>query len=277
MSIFAIIGLALWSQSPHAQGIPTPSPTPEEQADKPTGKSAPNPSGIPVTIIETLEQAKAGDAREKESHDHDAKDLDAQIRAADAGERGATAAEWQIIPTWLGAILSFIGTCLILWTLFLTRQANYISRDTSRRQLRAYLFTSGASFERIEGGFILTVELRNSGQTPAFKVFHMSQSFVDDYPVSSPPEFLQPGNTHGTPVGPGESFFCAQRLLGPKPDAILAKVLGGTCGLYIQGVVNYEDCFGAQHRTQFRYVFGGKFAQSGGMTLHADAHGNEGD
>jgi hypothetical protein len=101
LSIFAIVGLILWCEAPCAQGVPAPSPPPKEQPEKAANQSAPSPDGIPVTIVETLDQAKASQSREEESRNHDAKDLEAQIRAADAGDRGAAAAEWQVVPTWL--------------------------------------------------------------------------------------------------------------------------------------------------------------------------------
>lgn len=270
MSNFAVIGLALWCQSPHAQGIPTPSPAPKEQADKPTEKSAPNPSGISVTIIETLEQAKAGEAREKESHDHDAKDLDAQIRAADAAEK-------QIGPAWVAAILSFVGTCLILWTLLLTRQANTIARDTAKRQLRAYLIANGGAIERIPEGYILSVVIRNSGQTPAFDVKHSSESFCGDYPDDGPSEIPRVNDTHYTVVGAGDSFSCAQRLFTETPDQSMRDVIDGKIGFWIHGIVQYRDCFDNTHTTRFRYVFGGRIAKTGGLVFHSDKHGNEAD
>jgi hypothetical protein len=276
LSIFAIVGLILWSEPPRAQGVPAPSPTPKEQAEQPANKAAKNPEGIPVIIIETLEQAKATEEREKASRDHEAKDLDAQIRAANAGERAATAGERQVEPAWLSAILSFIGTLLILCTLILTRKANEIAKDTAKRQLRAYLISNGGQIERIPEGFLLTVTIKNSGQTPAFDVKHSSESFGGDYPDGGPPEMPAVNDTHYTVIGANGDFVCAQRLFADDPEDALKNVMDGKLGFWIHGRIEYRDCFGDSHVTKFRQVYGGRIAKVG-LGLHGDKHGNEAD
>jgi hypothetical protein len=130
--------------------MPAPSPSPKEQASDSAQNNKKHPSGLPVVIVETPEQAIARESAEKKSRDHETKDLDAQVRAADAGERGATAAERQIVPTLAAALLSFLGTVLILWNLRLTMQANVIAQDAAKKQLRAYLSLDGILFRDSE-------------------------------------------------------------------------------------------------------------------------------
>ncbi len=111
--------LILAAQAPSSERMASPSPAPEQQSSKQTnGKYRPaEQSALPIRIVQGEADAEDAKAREAKSEDHDSKDLKAQIRAADAAEQ-------QIFPSWLAAILSFMGTGLIVWTLIET--GNYI-------------------------------------------------------------------------------------------------------------------------------------------------------
>lgn len=165
----AIAGLILWSQSPRAQGIASPTPTPKEQANQRARNDWDQPAPVRVEVVESAGQAIANEAREAKSDHHDAEDLKAQIRAAQA-------AEDQVFPAWLAAILSFIGSLLIVWTLVETRRANRISRETMFRQLRAYVTVEGAekTWDHLGGeddGYqVVRITLHNSGATPAINM-----------------------------------------------------------------------------------------------------------
>lgn len=106
--VAALGGIAALGSVGHAQ---------QRQPDPDTQNSANAPPPLAVTIVETPEQTVAAQGRENEERQHERADLDAQVTAADAASR-------QVWPAWLAAILSFAGTLLIVWTLFLTRQAN---------------------------------------------------------------------------------------------------------------------------------------------------------
>ena len=122
MEIIAAFGwLSLGSQSPSANGVSSPPPAQNEHPQNPAQTSANKPAPIVVTLVESVEQAEAAKRVQTESRQHDSRDLDAQIRAADAAEN-------QLFPSWFGAILSFMGTGLIVWTLFETRKANAVAR-----------------------------------------------------------------------------------------------------------------------------------------------------
>ena len=123
----AVAGLILRGQAPRAQGVSSPTPTPKEQSNERARDGRDQPAPIRVEVVESAEATIANEAREAKSDHHDAEDLKAQIRAADAAKE-------QVSPAWLAAILSGVGTLLIVWTLCLTRQANRISQDTAKRQ-----------------------------------------------------------------------------------------------------------------------------------------------
>lgn len=237
LPIFAIVGIVLWGQPPRAEGVPSPSPTPKEQPEQAASKSGKNPPSVPVIVIETPEQAVTRDAAEKKSQEHDAKDLEAQINAANASDRGATAAEWQIVPTWLGAVLSFVGTCLILWTLLLTRQANQISREIGEAQVRAYLsietprligdvgLPDGSS--RIRGG----CNVKNIGNSPAKEFISTAQIIpigFDFGPISSAVSnktLLGAQSETGVPVIPDDANKIADWILSNKGKRVQFNII----------------------------------------------------
>jgi len=106
---------------------------------------------------------------------HERADLCAQWRAAIAAEKASQAAisatDIGYVGNWIsgfGAVLSFISIILVLCALKVALQANDITRDTARRQLRAYLNTTGVWFDTEATQVRLCV--CNRGQTPAYDV-----------------------------------------------------------------------------------------------------------
>jgi hypothetical protein len=88
------------------------------------------------------------------------------------------AAESQILPSWLGAILSFVGTCLVLWSLHIARASNAISREAlmvtregTENAIRAYLEVGDYALMIDDKGLITpSFVLTNVGRTPARRV-----------------------------------------------------------------------------------------------------------
>ncbi len=170
--------LSLGSQAPSAQRVTSPAPPPKEQAKQPAQASQPKPAPIAVTIVESPEQAVAGDRGKAESQEHDSRDLDAQIRAANAAEN-------QVFPSWLGAMFSFIGTGLIVWTLLETRKSSKAAIDAAdyaRQTLhsdRAWLIAEDVNFGpyngfnhdnvEVKNGIHFSIKWRNVGRTPSIE------------------------------------------------------------------------------------------------------------
>lgn len=171
------------------------------------------------------------------------------------------------------ALLFFATLALWLSTRNLVRGAD----KTAERQLRAYLVPSGTEIEQIPGGFRMTVALRNTGQTPAFKVRVMSESFGGSYPLEGEHAHAPPRDDYSTIIGSGDEFHCLRRIFSDSPDETLSNVRAGEMGLWIQGWATYDDCFGKPHHTKFRSVFGGPLVSGGELLLHADREGNEAD
>ena len=260
--ILALVFLTLGSQAAPAKEIANQAPKNqvENRIDNSDASSAPRP----IVILETPEQAKASERREAENRQQDSRDLDVQMRAADATER-------QITPAWIAAILSFAGTVLIVVTLFLTRDANRLARDTAYRQLRAYM-TFEEAFVNIESqpngwtDFKGTLLIRNSGQTPAII---RSEFMTSKY------------GFNGGGGGSGSPEHESNRIISPNAPY---KVIGDH-GTLIEGedpgaqyqigvLFTYEDFRGVRH-TEVIQMFSEPFVAkgfNGRVDLHYGSH-----
>lgn len=199
-------------------------------------------------------------------------DLCAQWKAADAASDSA----WW---AWVAAISTIVSTAAVLVAIGLTYQANAIARDTAKRQLRAYIgvTASSISISPDNKGFIIQVELKNAGQTPAYEVAIMGESFGADYPLTNERAFGPLEDGHRCPLYPGDSLYgvYALKAEGVSADLVMKQVqTSGNMGLYVQGLCEYLDAFGERHTTQFRYVCGGRIALTSGMIMHAALTGN---
>jgi hypothetical protein len=152
----------------------------------------------------------------------------------------------------------------------------YVMRRTAQRQLRAYIVASAGEIQRIDGGFILSATLKNTGQTPAFNARIMAETFGDSYPLATEHPHPEPMEDFGVPLGSGEELHCAYRIFTVDPDDTWRRVQGGEVGLWIQGTVVYDDCFKERHKTKFRFVYGGRIAAAT-IHMHADRRGNIAD
>lgn len=195
------------------------------------------------------------------------------LRAAQDSAYWAGAAA---IAAWIIGIVSLLvsgGGMWLLWhTLRATRAGvaeasagNALAVKANKQQLRAYLIVSNA---RAEGllplGFAkLSVDIVNSGQTPARKVriyyalvflpAGMKFKFIYGGP-STPPFYLSPG---GKVTRSGEDD---QVLLTESLDGLRR----GEWTYVLAGIVKYEDIFGVTRRTTFRAYVGAQSAKDDG-------------
>lgn len=149
-----------------------------------SGNNGPQEFSVPVRIIEDPVQADYAKEREQKSDEHDAKDLQAQDRAANAAvESAASAQRQEYLARWQLA-LSVAGIIALFYTLLLSRRANKAAwaavaatKITGEAQTRAYILVTEPklSFEMMEDDPVLPAALipyfhcyfRNSGNTPA--------------------------------------------------------------------------------------------------------------
>lgn len=206
------------------------------------GRDTPNSSPLPVMVLETPAQAQSTALRDAKADRHDAEDLDAQVRAADAAER-------QISPAWAAAFLSFVGTILISITLAVSLLDLKHAREATRQSLRAYVYVDGGKVVWYNEGVRATLKIRNGGTTPA-RCFSLSgvveyRQLTDDL---TPPPFDAVTAKTWSALGGGSDLTAP--LSG---DGIMLEGLDMDGGnqLSFRGIVRYVTIFDEEMETEF--------------------------
>ncbi|MCZ4430721.1 hypothetical protein O3S81_13530 [Agrobacterium sp. SOY23] len=227
---------ASWSQALCAEGVQTPSPPPTEQVVTEPDKSQNEASPFPVIIVESGEQADASKGKEVETREHDARELDAQIRAANAAEK-------QIFPAWIGVLVGAIGTVLLVWTLFETRKAAkaaWDAADSARNALhsdRAWItpnevwadFVDDDGNEKIQCG----IRWENTGRSPALRVkFGSHISFVGPNAKANVVKIVMPSDAPYFVLGANKNALGAIYTCGKNvtPEMIAHQTVVHLCG-----------------------------------------------
>jgi hypothetical protein len=147
---------------------------------------------------------------------------------------------------WLLSIVT-----LMLWgaTVRLVRG----SEKSAQRQLRAYVFVSGATLENFEEGKVprLTHDYKNTGQTPAYKLTSISAIIVrrsDDtgqFPNPEDTVTYLPGEHPKTALGPDMSRSASPGLADkPLTADEVNGIKDGSLTLYFLGKSNTWTCSG---------------------------------
>ena len=109
-------------------------------------------------------------------------------------------------------------TALLFWATWLlwraTKKLVQGAKDTSKRQLRAYVIAGAGDIQEIDNGFLLAATLKNTGQTPASNVRVGGESFPAEYPLATDRPHPKPDTDYGLTLGAGEEFHCAYRITG---------------------------------------------------------------
>lgn len=142
-------------------------------------------------------------------------------------------------------------------------------KETEVRDLRAYVGVSKTLLRfqnplQPEG----MVEIQNFGKTPAYKVRHQAAITIGPHPLAV--------TLPDIPAAPSASVFTLYSNIKNTNSVTLKKpVLAGTSigtmehTVYVFGRVVYEDAFGNEWYTKYRFIFGGP----GGGVLYTDQHG----
>jgi hypothetical protein len=189
----------------------------------------------------------------------------------DQTESSSDAPKWYPPFEHPDGMLVIVGliTCVIIgWQSWQTRRAaaategavkaaetSYrLARDTSERELRAYLTVSNARLFLYEDGFIeprLTIS--NSGQTPAYE-FKGIQALSLDRPLVSP---SRPSDDillrYGT-VGRDYWLTGEMRKVGTTKQQVIDYLLSGDMHVILYGWYKYQDVFGHTHPLDFQLV-----------------------
>ena len=110
---------------------------------------------------------------------------------------------------------------------------------------------------------MVTLNLRNSGQTPAYNVTHFRGMNIGVYPLPADYDFslIIPGRgSQSNPLtifpGTAESGeLNISRTTRLSESEIESLKSGESVRLYAWGTINYEDSFGKHHYTNFCFSF----------------------
>jgi hypothetical protein len=179
------------------------------------------------------------------------------------------------------AILTFVTLGLVLLGMEQSR--------TTRAQLRAYVLVESASIQdqgtlpsapvqATSGCPFARVIIKNSGQTPATEVRHISRITIgqvgtDDILCVSPTDQLiavAPATIIG-PSGTTSSDSNLGRALTPFELTAMAAV---GQALYVYGRITYRDVFGRKHETNYRLGYAGGYPPHPQTVLLFTQNGN---
>jgi hypothetical protein len=130
-----------------------------------------------------------------------------------------------------------------------------VSRNTARRQLRAYVLVKKARVDNLAVGQrpSVTVTLVNSGLTPARDFRQWYNIGVDSLPcvmINPSDSRLEDLNAH-TLAGGGKIFH-AQTLEKEIPPEAMGQFISGQAAVVFVGAVFYKDIFGRQRVTRYK-------------------------
>jgi hypothetical protein len=195
-------------------------------------------------------------------------DLCAQWKAADAASEAARYSFWALIT-------SGLGTVLLLWTLWETR-------EISRRELRAYLRVepTGEGIVQPDRKITLPFHIINYGSTPAINCCVQSSLVVrsPDWDWTKEPERVETlQNAPSITIHPDSPSLIKLEMNDPLPREIHKAILEGKAVVFGRGHVAYQDMFRRKRHTSFQIEFHGADAGRSGTGGHIriSARGND--
>lgn len=191
---------------------------------------------------------------------------------------GAYVIEKNPAITAIATVLLAIITAGLVWS-------GIEQRKTTRAQLWAYVFISGASVSNAaqgDGALESHVVIKNFGQTPAYKVVNVDGLALDRYPPPTTLNLLVANHEFSTPgrsksdLGPTQSEAAIQIARRPPLSQQERQALiNGQLVIYVYGEVRYFDAFGQRRWTKYRFMMGGPVGIRPGGQLVACEDGNE--
>jgi hypothetical protein len=163
-----------------------------------------------------------------------------------------------LLVSWLSFIVAvatlvslIIYACISSGQLREMRRQVAVSSDTEQRQLRAYLLPDGARVEfSKDGSYIVYIQFKNSGQTPAYTVVHWLTADIQDDIADPFHELFESHKIKWRKTGPknvdlgsGQSMCLMLKGTSVTPSLPLGKAI------YVWGDVKYKDAF--QRECQF--------------------------
>lgn len=225
---------------------------------------------LPVRVIESQDAKAHQDERDKKTDQHDAEDLVAQQKAADAAEGQLMIARWQLGLSIFG-VLGLLGTILLSMksnkaateaakastaAADAAIKANDIASKSTEIQLRAWIGHPAPSYHLSindgRNGFLFRISWKNTGSTPAKRTQIIAGS-PDDASFYRGGEPVFNGDVYAA-IAPSQPF--GSQWLPFSPEEVFAMQEAPAA---VRSTVRYETVFDDKERISdaiftFRYI-----------------------
>jgi len=178
--------------------------------------------------------------------------------------------EWVIVYITAAYTIVSLATLLVIW------KQVWLTKDTARRQLRAYVVVERGIIgnvtnpipsprEKIEtvarildpqAGPTAQITIKNTGQTPAYELVHWGDICVQDFPLTGKLPPMPPREAKfWTVMGPGIVEVKTLRLRQPLTEEQVQGLHNGTMAIYCHGEIDYRDAFKTRRVTRYRCMY----------------------
>jgi hypothetical protein len=174
---------------------------------------------------------------------------------------------WLEYGVFIFVIITAIATATAAWY---TRREAMSSVDNGRRQLRAYVFPDQANlvWQGSAKATVAEIDIKNSGQTPAYRLMTAAVIGVADYPLQN--DITVPGlSGNSTVVPPTSGYTLSVPMDKPLTGEQLTGIQKGKQAIYVFGNIAYADAFDECRLTQYRFYYtgaGGEVGSKVGLT-----------
>jgi hypothetical protein len=181
---------------------------------------------------------------------------------------GKTLNDYDVAITALATVLLTFVTGGLVWI-------GYVQLRTTRAQLRAYVFISGAHLENIGVGQIPYAQLtiKNSGQTPAYKMTQWAMVGIGKFPLETHPTTNESEPMPERPLPPqAEIPLQSPKYKTPLNAEMLDELSKGMLAIYVTGEIRYRDAFKKKCCTRYLLYSGGSIGFSGQLAAYKDGN-----
>jgi hypothetical protein len=158
------------------------------------------------------------------------------------------------------ALITALGTVLLAAITFGLILSGFDQQSTTRATLRAYVLARDGVIYNFGTPNIIEgqVRVRNYGKTPAHNVVMWIGLTLDDFPIPKaldhpPPELRRSRSI----IGPRDQTIMAASMSRAITAVEYQKIRCKAATVYIFGHIAYDDIFGRQWETDFRFMYGG--------------------
>jgi len=151
---------------------------------------------------------------------------------------------------WLTFFTAILGIATV-WLAIYTTHLALGAKDTASRQLRAYICDVSGLATLVDG--MVVINLKNSGQTPAYNVEVYCDPPVIAQQNARPFDQSSKFAHVKTTIGAGSEFQLT-RFVTQITASDLNSIQNGVCVLFVWGRVNYTDAFKKRRLFIFKCV-----------------------